>query len=86
MGIEHGSDLTAGELRIGDEIVMNDWHLHVRNVVVDDRSVMFTVEEFPEIVHHRAVDAVIGVRVDQVWRPGFVRRGGPGTGRPAASA
>lgn len=52
---------TAAELRVGDDILMNDWHLHVRRLDVNGSSVAFVVDEFPDIVHHGAASTVLHV-------------------------
>ena len=59
------TEVKAAELQVGDEFLVNDWHLHVRNIDVDGSSVAFVVDEFPEIVQHRAADAVLHVNAHE---------------------
>ena len=54
-------EVRAAELRAGDDVLMNDWHLHVRRLDLNGSSVAFVVDEFPDIVHHRAADTVLHV-------------------------
>jgi hypothetical protein len=54
-------EVTAAELSVGDDILLNDWHLHVRRLDVTGSSVAFVVEEFPDVVHHRAADTRLHV-------------------------
>jgi hypothetical protein len=62
------TEVKAAELHVGDCLLMNDWHLHVRSVDVDGSSVAFVVDEFPEIIHHRPGDDELHVRRSAGWR------------------
>lgn len=55
------TEVRAAQLHVGDDIGLNDWILRVRRVDVDGTSVAFVVDEFPEVIHHRAADAVVHV-------------------------
>jgi predicted acyl esterase len=70
------TEVRAAQLHVGDDIVMNDWALHVCRVDVDGTSVAFVVEEFPEVILHRAADAVLHVSTTNT-------RSSSGTGRVA---
>jgi hypothetical protein len=62
------TEVKAADLHIGDCLLMNDWHLHVRSVDVEGCSVAFVVDEFPEIIHHRPGHDVLHVRRSAAWR------------------